>query len=132
MTRNELNNKINFIINSIDPSEKDKEFSWKHLINDFILVEYDKSYDKSYKLKFCKECNKFTCHFGKCRVCQSKKYGLGNPEIHQKTIDAQIKNGTFNMLNKEIQRNKVSNTNIKYKHEKLYCDRCKEITFHRI
>ena len=132
MTRNELNNKINFIINSIDPSEKDKEFSWKHLINDFILVEYDKSYDKSYKLKFCKECNKFTCHFGKCRVCQSKKYGLGNPEIHQKTIDAQIKNGTFNMLNKEIQRNKVSNINIKYKHEKLYCDKCKEITFHRI
>lgn len=70
MTRNELNNKINFIINSIDPSEKDKEFSWKHLINDFILVEYDKSYDKSYKLKFCKKCNNITIHNGKfCCIC---------------------------------------------------------------
>lgn len=32
----------------------------------------------------------------------SENWGLGKKEIHQKTIDGQIKNKTFNMMNKEV------------------------------
>lgn len=134
MTNKEENDKINNIISSIILSpykNKIKIYSWKSLLN-FELKEIEKP-EKGYSLKWCEECSSFTCHFGKnCRKCQSKKYGLGNPEVHAKTIKSQIKNGTFNMLNPEVQKNKTSNENIKYTHKIKYCVQCNAETKHRV
>ena len=134
-TKRQSKERISNILKNIPIETKEDRnniYSWKHLRDDNVLIEYNYDYDKNWEIKYCPDCNQFTCHFGRCRVCQSKESGLGNPEIHQRTIDNQIKNGTFNMLQPEMQKNKKSNSNIKYKHITKICPRCNRETKHRI
>mgnify|MGYP003371614435 CR=1 FL=1 len=137
-TRRQANARINNLLVSIPKETKEdrsKIYSWDAVRDRNELIEYKNGeVDKFNRvLKYCKECNSFTCHqTNHCEKCRAAKTGLGNPEIHQKTIDSQIKNGTFNMLNPEVQKNKSSNKNIKFEHIEKFCPECNAVTKHRI
>lgn len=133
MTRREQVAKINSMISKIQ--DKTKTYCISCLEEDHIVEKVACSLHKSrFELKWCNRCNSFTTHYvnGRCCKCQSRESGLGNPVIHQKTIDNQIKNGTFNMLQHEVQANKTSNKNLEAKIEDHFCDKCKRITKHRV
>lgn len=133
LSRRALVDHYNAFLSELNFKDNTLIYSWLYF-NDFELVLESESDRKSmYVLSFCEK-HGFSCHYksGKCTKCISEKNGLGNPEIHKKTIDAQIKNGTFNMMNPEIQKKKVSNSNIKFKRINLYCEICQKITDHRI
>lgn len=131
--RDRINNLLMNIPSKTD-QERSKIYSWVRL-QENIIQEYNPllNLDKRYFVRYCKKCESFTCHYGEnCATCRSKKTGLGNPDIHTKTIKTQMDRGTFNMLDPEIQKNKISNKNLLYRHENIFCDQCKEITSHRV
>lgn len=137
--RNKLK-RINVALESIEDKSVDYCYDCLYLENKIIKLDnckveehHNKGFN-NFKISFCKEENKMTCHTlkGKCKSCIGKKYGLGNPNIHQQTINNQIKNGTFNMMNSKIQKNKISNENIKFKDETKFCKICNKETHHKI
>ena len=132
-TQREAKKRINIILTSLpclEEKDKLKMYSWKEIRENNKIIEIDINNFKRFDIKYC-DIHGFSCHLGKiCWICQSSKTGLGNPEVHKKTIQNQIKNGTFNMLNTEIQRNKISNINLKSEIKVIYCENCGKETKH--
>ena len=116
--------RINKIIDSIpNETEEDRNKIYSYVSirdkNKLIEINSEDNLDKlGYNVRFCKKCNRFNVHQKKnCLVCRSKKSGLGNPKIHQRTIDTQIKNGTHNFLSKDFKKKSMQTRieNIGYK-----------------
>lgn len=100
-------------------------------------------------LKWCEECQDFTSHRGfnskslcyrcimkkNCKTaidkglhsCQNPKTSLANKELHQKTISAQIKNKTFNMMNPKIHKIATANKLKNYASGNCKCNKCGNI-----
>jgi len=99
-------NKILYSLPKETEEDRNKIYSWKSIRDDSeikILTNFEKG---NYSVKWCKECKIFTCHRGdNCQICKAKISGLGNPEIHAKTIKSQIENGTHNFLSEDYHKN---------------------------
>lgn len=132
-TRRELIEHYDNFINESN-LDKDQIYSWPYF-NQFKIVLEKYSDKKSTRiLKFCKV-HGWCAHYkssGKCNRCQSDKYGLGNKEIHEKTIKSQLERGTFNMLDPEVQKHKTSNSNLNDKIIDKFCDICQKETKHHL
>ena len=117
--------------------DKEKTYCWLCMVQELEVKEYDKCFThlkRGLHVKWCDEEEAFACHQGEaCKSCTGRKYGLGNKEVHAKTIKSQIKNGTFNMLNKEVQSNKISNKNLSIgRISKKFCEVCQSDTYHLV
>ena len=97
-------------------------------------------------LKWCDKCGNFTYHRGnnikaECyscvmsknslkaiekglHSCQNPETSLANKKLHQKTIESQIKNGTFNMMQPEIHAKATKNKMKNYASGKCKCKIC--------
>ena len=89
-TRRQANQRINTLLASI--KDKNKVYSYYSIINLNKIEEINRtSHNKKemYCFKWCDKCLSFTTHYKSsliCCKCKSRKTGLGNPNIHKKTI----------------------------------------------
>ena len=99
-------------------------------------------------LKWCEECDDFTSRRGfsiqticyrcvmktNCKTaidkgkhsCQNPETSLSNKELHKKTIESQIKNGTFNMMNPKIHAKATKAKMANYASGNYKCAKCGE------
>ena len=107
-------------------------FCWQCLSMDNKIVKIKDCtiHRHGYSIKWCDKEESFECFQGiLCKSCFGKKYGFGNPETHQKTIDSQIKSGSFNMLDPKVQKTKTSNSNL-LRMKLSFCKACEKETYH--
>lgn len=129
MTRMEKTKQFQQFLRSVPRSEN--IYQWK-AAQSFELIPW-KPEDGRWNLRWFEHCHQFTCHSThRCMTCQSRTSGLGNPKVHQMTIQSQLERGTFNMLQPEVQINKVSNSNLQCEAKTLFCNVCKTETKHLV
>ena len=135
MLRKEVQ-EINALIDKANAQDHAIVWSWVCVMSNHRLEKYDENTrnEGKFMLAWCDECQSYACKYksGWCRKCQARESGLGNPNVHAKTIKSQLERGTFNMLQPEVQKSKASNKNVKYGDEPRFCEKCKRVTMHKV